>query len=211
MFGTQHLAAFMLASVLLWLTPGSDTMYIVAQSMAQGRQAGWLSVLGINSGILVHTIFAAFGLSAILATSTWAFATIKVAGAIYLIYLGMQALLKKSAALTVPDIGTTRRWKVYRQGVITNVLNPKIAIFFLAFLPQFVAPATSLGAVPFLFLGILFVAGSTIWCFIIAMFAAAAASTLRQNVGIARWLERCAGCVYVVLGLNLLRSKSAAA
>lgn len=130
MLGTQNLSAFLLSSFLLWITPGTDTMYILARSISQGRQAGLVSALGISSGILVHTVFAAFGLSAVLATSAWAFTTIKIAGAAYLIYLGLQAWVKKAKPLSTPDIDTMSHWKIYRQGVVTNVLNPKVAIFF---------------------------------------------------------------------------------
>ncbi|HEY9641098.1 MAG TPA: LysE family translocator [Coleofasciculaceae cyanobacterium] len=208
MLGTYHLSTFLIASFLLWITPGTDTMYILARSISQGRQAGLISVLGISSGILIHTTFAAFGLSAILATSAWAFTTIKVAGATYLIYLGIQAWLSQSKPLLTPKINSMSRWQIYRQGVVTNVLNPKIAIFFLAFLPQFVDPTAGLGALPFLFLGVLFVTGGTVWCLIIARFAAMATSTLRSNEKVLTWLERVTGCVYIALGLNLLKSKS---
>lgn len=208
MFGTHNLSAFLLSSFLLWITPGTDTMYILARSISQGRQAGLISVLGISSGILVHTTFAAFGLSAILATSAWAFTTIKIAGAIYLIYLGLQAWLRKSSPLSTPEINSMGSWQIYRQGVVTNVLNPKVAIFFLAFLPQFVEPTAGFGALPFLWLGILFVTGGTVWCLLLAGFAAIATNTVRENKQFSGWLERITGCVYIGLGLNLLRSKS---
>jgi threonine/homoserine/homoserine lactone efflux protein len=208
MLGTHNLSTFLLSSFLLWITPGTDTMYILARNISQGRQAGLISALGISSGVLVHTIFAAFGLSAILATSAWAFTTIKIAGAAYLIYLGLQAWLKQSQPSPTPEVNAMSRWQVYRQGVVTNVLNPKVAIFFLAFLPQFVDPTAELGALPFLVLGILFVTGSTVWCLLLAGFAALATNTIRRNEKVSGWLERITGGVYIALGLNLLRSKS---
>lgn len=208
MLGTHNLSTFLLSSLLLWITPGTDTMYILARSISQGRQAGLVSALGISSGILVHTLFAAFGLSAILATSAWAFATIKFAGAAYLIYMGIQAWFKKSKSLTTPEINSMSHWQTYHQGIVTNVLNPKVAIFFLAFLPQFVDPTSDFGPLPFLLLGVLFVTGGTVWCLILAGFAAIATSTVRRNEKISAWLERITGGVYIALGLNLLRSKS---
>src|SRR5215510_10773308 len=129
MAGVHDLWAFLAASFLLWLTPGPDTMYILARSIAQGRRAGLLSALGIGSGILVHTLLAAFGLSAVLATSAWAFAVVKVSGAAYLIYLGLQALRKKIEPLTTPNLSPLSGWRLYRQGVLSNTLNPKVAIF----------------------------------------------------------------------------------
>src|SRR6266850_1983871 len=197
MFGTHNLWAFVAASFLLWLTPGPDTMYILARSVAQGRRAGVMSALGIGSGLLIHTLLAAFGLSAVLATSAWAFAVVKTAGAVYLIVLGLQALRKKGATPDAPDLSPVGNWRVYRQGVVSNMLNPKVAIFFLA-LP---------GPLPFMFLGVIFVGGGTLWSLAQAVCAASATHTIRRNPGLLRWLERLSGCVYIALGLNLLRSR----
>jgi len=137
-FGTQNLALFVVSGFLLNLTPGQDTFYIVGRSLAQGRRAGVLSVFGITSGCVVHTVAAAFGLSAILATSAHAFLAVKLAGAAYLAYLGVRMLLDRSPASGIAELPVERSWAIYRAGVLTNVLNPKVAIFFLAFLPQFV-------------------------------------------------------------------------
>lgn len=208
MLGTQNLLAFLLASFLLWITPGTDTMYILTRSVSQGRRAGILSAMGVSSGILIHTVFAAFGLSAILATSAWAFATIKFAGAAYLIYLGFQAWLKKTPLFSSAEASDMSRWQTYRQGIISNVLNPKVAIFFLSFLPQFVDPNTNFGALSFLVLGLLFVTGGTIWCLLVATFAASATQAIRQNKEFSVWLEHFTGIVYIALGLNLIRSKA---
>ena len=208
MAGIHDLWTFLAASFLLWLTPGPDTMYILARSIAQGRRAGVMSALGIGSGLLIHTLLAAFGLSAILAASAWAFATVKTAGAVYLIYLGVQALRKKVGTLTAPDLSPMGDWRVYRQGVVSNTLNPKVAIFFLAFLPQFVDIAAGRGPMPFLVLGAIFVVGGTLWCLGQAVCAASATRTIRRNAALVGWLERLSGCVYIALGLNLLRSKS---
>lgn len=207
MFGTHDLWAFLAASFLLWLTPGPDTMYILARSIAQGRRAGVMSALGIGSGLLVHTLLAAFGLSTILTASAWAFAVVKTAGAVYLIYLGIQALRKKVTSLDAPDLRPIGSWLVYRQGVVSNTLNPKVAIFFLAFLPQFVDPAGGRGPMPFLFLGAIFVIGGTLWSLGQAVCAASATLTIRRHPALLGWLERLTGCVYIALGLNLLRSK----
>ena len=152
-FGTQHLALFVLSGFLLNLTPGQDTFYIVGRSLAQGRRAGVLSVLGITSGCVVHTVAAAFGLSAILATSAHAFLAVKLVGAVYLGYLGIRMLIDRSTATGISELPVERSWAIYRAGVLTNVLNPKVAIFFLAFLPQFVDATSSSKVSAFLFLG----------------------------------------------------------
>jgi threonine/homoserine/homoserine lactone efflux protein len=207
MVGTHDLWAFLVASFLVWLTPGPDTMYILARSVAQGRRAGVVSGLGIGSGLLIHTLLAAYGLSAILAASAWAFVAVKTAGAVYLIYLGVQAFRKNIRTSAAPDLSPMGSWRIYRQGVVSNTLNPKVTIFFLAFLPQFADPAAGLGPVPFLFLGAIFAVGGTLWCLGQAVCAASATQAIRRNPALLGWLERLSGCVYIALGLNLLRSK----
>jgi threonine/homoserine/homoserine lactone efflux protein len=205
-FGTHEFGTFLFASFLLWITPGPDTMYIIARSMSQGRWAGVLSALGIGTGTIFHTIFAALGLSAILAASAWAFTIVKIVGACYLIYLGIQALRQP---LTKPnaEVIATSGWRIFRQGVVCNALNPKVAIFFLAFLPQFVDPHAGLGPIPFLALGASFVVGGTMWCILVALCAAAVSHSIRRNPKAVGWLERGAGCMYIGLGIHLLRHR----
>jgi RhtB (resistance to homoserine/threonine) family protein len=211
MLGTHDLPAFLLASLLLWLTPGPDTMYILARSVSQGRRAGLLSGCGIGAGLLVHTAFAALGLSALLATSALAFNVVKFAGAFYLVYLGIEALRKRPATLKPNGVPTAPAqrvgWQVFRQGVLTNVLNPKVAIFFLAFLPQFVDPEAGRGPLSFLFLGMLFVVGGTLWGLVLSLSASRATQAFRNNAAAMEWVQRASGCLYIALGLNLLRSK----
>src|ERR1051325_6823393 len=133
MLGTQHLWLFVVSGLLLSSTPGQDTLYIVTRSVAQGRAAGLWSVLGISTGAIVHTLAAAFGLSAILATSASAFTIVKLVGAAYLVYLGVRVLLEPpSAAAPAVDAPRQREsaWAIYRAAVLTNLLNPKVALFF---------------------------------------------------------------------------------
>ncbi len=207
MLGTHDWWTFLLASFLLWITPGPDMMYIITRSIAQGRWAGILSSLGTGSGIIVHTLFAAFGLSAILAASAWAFAALKVAGACYLIYLGITTLRKRSGPITGTELPPMSGRQIFRQGFVTNLLNPKVAIFFLAFLPQFVSPDANLGPIPFLVLGATFVTGGTLWCILVAIFASSVTQTIRRSPALLGRLDRAAGCVYIALGLHLLRAK----
>ena len=141
MFGIHDFPVFLVAGIVLNLTPGPDTFYILSRSLAQGALAGVASALGIASGLFVHTLLAALGLSAFLAASTTAFTIIKLAGAAYLIYLGWRMLVSRpEAAASSPAAARAGLLAIFRQGVLTNVLNPKIALFFLAFLPQFVNP-----------------------------------------------------------------------
>ncbi len=135
MFGTQNIVVFVLSGILLNLTPGQDTFYILGRSIAQGRRAGVLSALGITSGTVVHTFAAALGLSAILATSARAFLILKLAGTVYLIYLGFKMIFY-GAGKTVKPVEFTRESQlaIYHAGFLTNLLNPKVALFFMAFL-----------------------------------------------------------------------------
>src|SRR5688500_6168205 len=130
MFGTEHLALFIVSGFLLNITPGQDTLYIVGRTVSQGRRAGVLSVLGISSGCVVHTIAAAYGLAAILAASANAYVVIKFAGAAYLAYLGVRMMLSGPVAGAPSTFGRDSAWSIYRAGLVSNVLNPKVALFF---------------------------------------------------------------------------------
>jgi threonine/homoserine/homoserine lactone efflux protein len=202
-FGTQNLALFVLSGFLLNLTPGQDTFYIVGRSLAQGRRAGVLSVFGITSGCVVHTIAAAFGLSAILATSAHAFLVVKIAGAAYLVYLGVRMLLDRSSANRLAELPVERSWAIYRAGVLTNVLNPKVALFFLAFLPQFVDTASSAKVPAFLFLGCVFMFSGTLWCLVLVWAASAMGRRFRENPSAGVLIKRAAGALFVGLGVKM--------
>lgn len=207
MLGTQHLALFVTSGLLLNITPGQDTMYIVGRSLSQGRRAGLLSVLGISCGSVVHTLAAAFGLSAILATSAEAFMVVKLAGAAYLAYLGIRMILDRSGQLTPGVYGAESGWAVFRAGFVTNLLNPKVALFFLAFLPQFVDPSASSKTTAFLFLGAVFIVNGTLWCLVLALGAAAMGRRLRQAPSLAALIRRATGALFIGLGMRLAWTK----
>jgi threonine/homoserine/homoserine lactone efflux protein len=209
MFGTQHLWLFVVSGLLLNITPGQDTLYIVTRSVAQGRRAGLWSVLGISTGSIVHTLAAALGLSAILATSASAFTIVKLVGAAYLVYLGVKMLMERPspAGEGAPAFRHESTWAIYRSAVLTNVLNPKVALFFLAFLPQFVAPGAASRVVAFLFLGAVFVFNGTLWCLALVLGASALSGRLRSNASGARRLRQATGAVFVGLGARLALQK----
>jgi RhtB (resistance to homoserine/threonine) family protein len=208
MFRIHDFGLFLAAGILLNLTPGPDTVYILGRSIAQGREAGVASALGISLGSIFHTCAAALGLSAILATSALAFGTIKLIGGGYLIFLGVKMILDRRKQLSLPS-NFRRRTTVaaFRQGVLTNILNPKVALFFLAFLPQFIDPASSAKVPAFILLGLTFVTTGTIWCLILAWFASIFGERLRANETISQWLNRTAGALFVFLGLRLATTK----
>jgi threonine/homoserine/homoserine lactone efflux protein len=198
---TSTLAAFTIAAFVLIAVPGPNMIYLVARSLSEGRRAGMLSALGIETGTLVHTAAAAVGLSALLASSATAFSVVKYAGAAYLVYLGLRALLARGgnaqrAAAARPVDGR----HVYRQAVLTQVLNPKVAIFFLAFLPQFIDPDRS-AAPQILVLGaVLVVMGLAIGA-TTALAAGTLAERLRaRRAGGRPWGRWASGAVFLALG-----------
>jgi RhtB (resistance to homoserine/threonine) family protein len=208
MLGTHHLWLFVVSGLLLNLTPGQDTLYIVGRTMSQGRRAGLLSVLGISSGSVIHTLAAAFGLSAILATSAVAFSVVKLAGAAYLVYLGLRMLFDRSDLPTeARAFARERDWPIYRAGLLTNVLNPKVALFFMAFLPQFVDPAAGSRVGAFLFLGAVFIVNGTLWCLVLVWAASMMSRRLRENRSTGMVLKRITGTIFIGLGARLAFSK----
>lgn len=207
MFGIQHFEIFLLAGIIMNLTPGSDTLYILSRSIAQGKRAGIYSVLGISSGIAVHTLLAALGLSAILAASPYAFLAVKLMGALYLGYLGITTLLAKENTLLSLSNSVMRPKDIYLQGLLTNVLNPKVGLFFLSFLPQFITPSTPYGLLPFVFLGVTFLITGTLWCLLLVLFSAKVTGFLRENVTAAAITNKTCGAIYLGLGLKLLTTE----
>lgn len=208
MFGIHDFSLFLISGILLNLAPGPDTAYILGRSIAQGRAAGIASALGISLGTMVHTCAAALGLSAFLATSAWAFAAVKLVGGGYLVFLGIKLILERRDPLQIPS-GWHRPGlaAAFRQGVFTNVLNPKVALFFLAFLPQFIDPGSTAKIPAFVALGLTFVTTGTIWCIILATFAAAFSQRLRANRRISQWLNRAIGSIFVFLGIRLVAAR----
>jgi threonine/homoserine/homoserine lactone efflux protein len=216
MFGTQNLGLFISAGLLLNVTPGQDTLYIVGRSLAQGRRAGVVSALGISTGSLVHTVVAAAGLAALLAASPTAFEVIRWAGAAYLAYLGVRMILSRTPATGPAGVagenggaarGRRGLLRVYAQGVLTNVLNPKVSLFFLAFLPQFVDPAAESKPAAMLFLGAVFTFNGTLWCLVLAVLAAEMNRRIRRSAAAAGRMNQLVGALFVGLGVRLAVSR----
>jgi len=203
MDGIHDLGLFVLSGLLLNITPGADTLYIVARGTTQGARAGAVAALGIGAGCIVHTLAAALGLSAILATSATAFAVVKWIGAAYLVYLGLTLLASRSALGTVsaPPLASLRR--VFVQGFVTNMLNPKVALFFLAFLPQFIDTDAPTKAMAFLVLGAIFNVNGTLWNLLVAWSAGGLGRRLSSRSPAAIWLHRSIGALFIALGVRL--------
>ncbi len=202
MLGIQNFEVFLAASILLNLTPGPDTLYILGRGIAQGRPAAIASALGISAGSFVHTLFAAFGLSAILAASSVAFTAVKLVGAAYLVYLGVRMLRTPASLANLPTAFHSSTFLVvFRQGMITNLLNPKVALLFLAFMPQFISEQSPSKLLSFLALGLTFVTTGTIWCLCLAWFSAVIGAGLRSHTPFAT-------CLTASLGRSSLGSVS---
>jgi threonine/homoserine/homoserine lactone efflux protein len=212
MLGIHELWLFIISGLLLNITPGPDTAYIVGRSVQMGWRGGAAAALGISAGCLVHVFAAAIGLSALLAASSVAFTAIKLIGAAYLLYIGIRMLLARpTASDDAPNTGTADMLslrQVFWQGALTNVLNPKVALFFLAFLPQFVAVDAPSKAVAFIALGFIFIFNGTMWCLGVAAFAAKAAGRFRQSSRAVLWINRALGGVFIALGIRVAMTQS---
>ncbi|MEO5687473.1 MAG: LysE family translocator [Burkholderiaceae bacterium] len=207
MAGTQHLWLFIVSGLLLNITPGPDSLFIMARSATQGWRAGFVACWGIGAGTCVHVLAAALGLSALLATSATAFTVVKIAGAAYLVWIGIGMLRSRGGGESTPVEAEAPRvvayHDIFRQGFLTNVLNPKVALFFLAFVPQFIAPDASSKSLAFILLGVIFDINGMLWCHSLALFTAFASHRLDVGPAVGRWLNRTMGAVFVALGAKL--------
>ncbi|WP_431288309.1 LysE family translocator [Roseateles chitinivorans] len=234
MLGTHDLGLFIASGLLLNMTPGPDSLLIMARSATQGFRAGSAAALGIGAGTCVHILAAALGLSALLSASTAAFTVVKLLGAAYLVYLGIGMLFKRravedgaanradgragdlaedggrEAVPTAPPAAPLR--KIFAQGFLTNVLNPKVGLFFLAFVPQFISADAPSKAAAFLFLGAVFNVNGMLWCHLLAWSSAVAGARARgqgwaRTLG--RWLNRGIGALFLAFGVRLAMAEMA--
>jgi threonine/homoserine/homoserine lactone efflux protein len=197
------LITFLIASCLLNLAPGPDMLYVMGRSVGQGPKAGVVSALGIFAGTLVHITLAALGITAVLRSSPVAFNVVKYAGATYLLYLGVRLLIRRDSNLAVEHLAHSGLLDVFSQGVLTNVLNPKVAIFFLAFLPQFVNPRSGNIGWQIVLLGMIFNIGGCLVNLAVANTGGYLGNLLRRKPRIARIQRWFTGSVFIGLGLRL--------
>jgi RhtB (resistance to homoserine/threonine) family protein len=207
MFGIHDLALFIISGFLLNVMPGPDSLLIMSKSASQGWRAGSVASLGIGSGILVHVFAAAVGLSAILASSATAFTVVKYVGAAYLVYIGITALRQKSsidseANNSVNSLPHTMK-SIFWQGFLSNALNPKVALFFLAFVPQFINHDSPEKALAFIVLGAIFNVNSMLWCHFLAISTAFASKRLKISKSMSVWLNKTIGVLFISLGMKL--------
>lgn len=205
MLGTHDLALFVISGLLLNMAPGPDSLLIMARSATQGWRAGSAAALGIGAGTCVHILAAALGMSALLATSATAFMVVKLIGAAYLLYIGISMLLARRQEPQAPtsELPALPYGRIFAQGFLTNVLNPKVALFFLAFVPQFIAPDAPDKALAFILLGCIFNLGGIIWCHLLVFTTVYASHRVRLSQRLGRWLNRGIGTLFVGLGIKL--------
>ncbi|UOD34850.1 LysE family translocator [Deferribacteraceae bacterium V6Fe1] len=208
MLGIYNFETFIIASILLNLTPGVDNFYILRHSAIQGKKAGFWAALGILSGILFHTFMASLGLSTLIAKSAAVYSFVKIIGSIYLIYLGFKMAFEGKIAKESAEHNLIKNiWKIFRQGFLTNALNPKVAIFFLAFLPQFVAQDSQSHILSFMVLGLTFVSTSFIWCMLLVFSSAKLSYKFRSNRKVSFYFNKLTGLVFIIFGLKLSLEK----
>jgi threonine/homoserine/homoserine lactone efflux protein len=203
MIPLSTLPLFCFTAIVLILTPGPDTLYIMARSIGQGRRAGVISAIGIGCGMLVHLSAAVLGLSAILLASPRLFISVKVIGAIYLLWIGVRIILSKSTTSHLKTLDIATDWSIFRQAALTNILNPKVALFVLAVMPQFVDP--KMGHIPLQIIGfgLLFDIMGTTWNTGTAMWAGALGQWLQKNRSAARAQQVFTGIVFMGLDLRM--------
>ena len=204
MFGAHDLWLFVLSGLLLNIAPGPDTLYILSRTASQGWRGGAVAALGIGTGCWVHIFAAALGLSALLAASATAFTVLKWVGGVYLVWMGI-SMLRTSAQTLEPGAQAPqqRLRRVFAQGFATNALNPKVALFFLAFLPQFIDPDAPHKALAFIFLGCVFNFNATLWNLFVAWSAARIARSVKDSRAVRTWINRTIGGVFIYLGVRL--------
>ena len=206
MLGIHDLWLFVISGLVLNVAPGPDTAYIVGRSAQFGWRGGAAAALGISTGCLVHVFGCAIGLSALLAASATAFSVLKWVGAAYLCWIGVRMLLARAgepADASAPRNDAMPLSRMFWQGALTNALNPKVALFFLAFLPQFVDSQAPHKAFAFLALGAIFIFNGTLWCLFVAAFSARTAKRFRQSGRAMRWINRALGSMFVYLGARM--------
>jgi len=207
MISLDDFLLFAFASLVLNITPGNDMLYVATRSASQGVKAGIVSSLGIAGGCIVHLLAAVIGLSAIIANSAVAFNIIKYIGAAYLFYLGIKSFLSKQNKFNLNDkIEKKPLSKLFWQGVFTNVLNPKVALFFLAFLPQFIHPEKGNAALQILLLGLWFNFSGTIVNIIVAMLFGKLGNWLADKQAFIKWQNKITGLLLIGLGIKVALS-----
>jgi threonine/homoserine/homoserine lactone efflux protein len=205
MTGIINFEAFLLTAIIVVITPGIDTVMVLTRSISGGRIAGLYSALGVSLGLIFHTCAVTFGLSLIIAKSALAFSVVKYLGAAYLIYIGLKALLSKTKHVEIQPVSikVNGMRRMFFTAFLSDVLNPKIAIFFLAFLPQFIKTTQINNPIPYLLLGMVMFIITLIWCSFLAVMGSKVATLFNKNKNAENWMNKTSGIVFISLGLKV--------
>ncbi|AZJ32363.1 Threonine/homoserine/homoserine lactone efflux protein [Tenacibaculum mesophilum] len=203
--GIENFIAFLVATILFVLTPGIETVFLINKSISQGRRSGVYTSFGLNTGALLHTLFGALGLSIMVAKSAIFFALIKYLGAAYLIYLGVTKVMSKKGLIanTNEEQKKNSAKSSFTSGFVTNILNPKVALFFIAFFPQFISPTEIENPVPFIIMGVIYAVMTTIWYLVLTSFAGIFSTKIKENEKIGVRLNKISGVIFVLMGLQI--------
>ncbi|MDE1207272.1 LysE family translocator [Tenacibaculum larymnensis] len=203
--GIENFIAFLVATVLFVLTPGIETVFLINKSISQGRRSGVYTSFGLNTGALVHTLLGALGLSIMIAKSALFFALIKYLGAAYLVYLGVAKVMSKKGLIaeTNEEQKKDSAKSSFTSGFVTNILNPKVALFFIAFFPQFISPTEIENPVPFIILGVIYATMTTVWYLVLTSFAGSFSTKIKENEKIGVRLNKVSGAIFILMGLQI--------
>lgn len=202
--GIENFLAFGITALVFIITPGMDTVFVLNKSISQGKLSGAYAALGVNAGVMVHTLFAAVGLSFLIAQSPYAFITIKYLGAAYIIYIGIRQLITiNKSGSTAHQNPTISRKGDFISGFWTNVLNPKVALFFLAFFPQFINPEQIKNPVPFLILGLSYAIMGVLWYLCLSYFAGSLSRKSQNSPKVSIWINKTSGVLFILMGIAI--------
>ncbi|MFJ7826129.1 LysE family translocator [Psychrobacillus sp. NPDC096623] len=204
MLNIAEYSAFIMVVFGLFLIPGPAVLLMITRSAHEGTKTGIITGLGIATGDFIHVLLAAIGFSAILMTSTVAFNIVKIAGAAYLLYMGIRALFAKSSSLRMPEVVQESLLNVYRHGILVEALNPKTALFFIALFPQFVDVERGTIVIQFLILGVIFVVLTVIYTTILSIFTGKVKQQIVRGAGMNRWSNKVLGLLYIGLSMQVL-------
>jgi threonine/homoserine/homoserine lactone efflux protein len=207
MEGIINFQLFIISSIIIIIAPGPDFIYVTTRGISDGNKAGVISAIGISVGLLIHTLFAAFGLSAIIQASRIAYSIIKYLGAGYLIFIGIKAIISKNKIDEFKTDRTYNNGNIFKQGILTNVFNPKAIVTFMAFLPQFVNGDISHPVIQFTLLGLILSTMAIIWFGFVGYFAGIFGSIIKRNKIIQEGIKYISGSIMILLGLRLAIKK----
>lgn len=208
MYGIENISTFIITAAIVVISPGVDTIMVLTRSISNGKVAGFYSVIGVCMGLLVHTCAATFGLSMILAKSAFVYGLIKYLGAAYLIYLGYKSITAKTSQNDLPfAVRSMGNRKMFLTAFISDVLNPKIAIFFLAFLPQFINPSAVNTPMPYFLLGAIILLITFIWCVLLVILGSKATMFFNRSKRAENLMNKASGLIFILLGLKVALTK----